>query len=109
MQDSADKRELNMTGSDKKRRPAPGRKDADAEFFHMSLLSQIMTHKKQKSLIEMQSDADLLFRQCKQSGKPFFEWSNWITNHIESSLAQFEAHKKNRLAAIYNKAKTKLL
>ncbi len=57
----------------------------------------------------MQSDADLLFRQCKQSGKPFFEGSNWITTHIESSLAAFEAHKKSRLANIYSRAKTTLL
>ena len=30
-----------------------GRKDADQEFFQMSLISQIMTHAKQKQLIEM--------------------------------------------------------
>jgi len=95
--------------SDKKKRPSPGRKDADAEFFHMTLLSQIMTHKKQKQLIEMQSGADQLFVLCKQSKKPFFEWSNWISAYIEKSLADFAEHKKSRLANIYERAKTQLM
>ena len=65
-----------------------------------------MTHKKQKQLIEMQSGADQIFVLCKQSGKPFFEWSNWISTYIEKSLADFAEHKKSRLANIYERAKT---
>ena len=52
-----------MASSDRRSsvRPARGRKDADQEFFQMSLISQIMTHVKQKQLIEMQAEQDKLF------------------------------------------------
>jgi len=86
-----------------------GRKDADHEFFVMTLVSQIMTHKKQRQLIEMQADADKLFLKCKNSGQPFFKWHDWIGNHIETSLTQLAEFKKNRLAKIFSRGQTKLL
>ena len=86
-----------------------GRKDADHEFFQMSLISQIMTHKKQKQLIEMQAETDKLFQKCKQSGKPFFEWHDWIMNYIESQLSKYNDFKQSRLSRIFQRGKTKLL
>ena len=56
-------RQLSMTSSSgRKQRPTAQRKNADQEFFQMSLLSTIMTHKKQKQLIEMQADGEKLFK-----------------------------------------------
>ena len=74
----------------------------------MTLLSQIMNHKKQKQLIEMQTAGDKLFLQCKQKGIPFFKWNEWIATHIETSLANFEKYRKNRLANIFKRGETKL-
>ena len=70
-----------------------GRKDADHEFFQMTLISQIMTHKKQKQLIEMQAEADKLFQECRQTGKPFFEWHGWICDYIETQLSKYDEFK----------------
>ena len=43
------------------RRSVALRKDADHEFFQMTLISQVLTHKKQNQLIEIQADVDKLF------------------------------------------------
>ena len=43
------------------RTSASVRKDADHEFFNMTLLAQVLSHPRQKQLIEMQADADKLF------------------------------------------------
>ena len=75
----------------------------------MTLVSQIMTHKKQKSLIEMQADGEKLFQQVKQQGLPFFKWSDWISNHIEDSLKRFEQYRKSRLSKIAARGNTRLL
>lgn len=57
----------------------------------------------------MQADADNLFEKCKQSGKPFFEWNDWIANHIEESLKAFATYKKSRLANLFKRGKDKLI
>ena len=75
----------------------------------MTLISQIMTHKEQKKLIEMQAETDKLFQQCKALGKNFFEFPDWIRNHIESSLTKYADFKQSRLARIFQRGKTKLL
>ena len=84
------------------------RKDADQEFFQMTLLAQIMTHKKQSQLIEMQAETERLFQRCKQSGQPFFNWPEWIRNHIETQLTMYQDFKRNRLAKIFQQGKKML-
>ena len=54
------------------------RKSPDQEFFHMLLLSHIIAHPKKNLLIEMQTDQEKLYKQVRNSGKPFFEWNQWI-------------------------------
>ena len=85
------------------------RKDADHEFFYMTLLSQIMTHKKQKQLIEIQADAEKLFKECKSKGVPFFDWNDWISTHIEITLEKLSNYKMNRLNNLAKRGQTKLL
>lgn len=68
-----------------------------------------MTHKKQKQLIEMQADAEKLFQMCKKSGKPFFQWNDWITNHIETSIRQYDEYRKNRLSKLAQRGQAKLI
>ena len=63
-----------------------GRKDADQEFFQMTLISQIMNHEKQKQLIEMQSHHEQLFKKCVATGQPFYTWHEWIANHINGQV-----------------------
>ena len=64
----------------------------------MTLLSHVMTHQKQKQLIEIQGDAEKLFKEVKEQGLPFFKWNDWIGNYIETSLIEYEQYKKNRLS-----------
>ena len=71
----------------------------------MTLISQIMKHPKQKQLIEMQAETERLFLRCKQSGQPFFEWPDWIKNHIETSLTMYKQFKQSRLARIFQRGK----
>ena len=75
----------------------------------MTLLSQIMTHKKQKQLFELQSEADKLLRDCKSKCIPFFQWNEWIQKYIETWLAKFDAYKKQRLERLAKKGQSKLL
>lgn len=57
----------------------------------------------------MQAETDKLFQKCKQSGKPFFEWHDWIMNYIESQLSKYNDFKQSRLSRIFQRGKTKLL
>ena len=41
----------------------------------------------------MQAETDKLFQQCKALGKNFFEFPDWIRNHIESSLTKYADFK----------------
>lgn len=68
-----------------------------------------MTHSKQRQLIEMQASADKIFEQCRSSGKPFYDWPNWINTYIETSLAKFAEFKAGRLNSIVKRGQTKLL
>ena len=80
-----------MTESvDKAAKREPARKDADHEFFNMTLLAQVLSHKHQKQLIELNLDAEALLKEVKRQGIPFFNWSDWIADHIDTSLFRFQ-------------------
>ena len=86
-----------------------GRKDADQEFFQMTLISQIMNHEKQKQLIEMQSHHEQLFKKCVATGQPFYTWHDWISNHISGQVQLYHTFRKNRLSMIFKKGKDLLI
>ena len=75
----------------------------------MTLLSHIMTHKKQKQLFELQSEADKLLKDCKSKGIPFFQWNEWIRKYIETWLANFDEYKRQRLNRLAKKGQNQLL
>ena len=87
----------------------PARKDADHEFFNMTLLAQVLSHKHQKQLIELNLDAEVLLKEVKKQGIPFFNWNNWIAEHIESSLYRFQAMKRNRISVLCRQGYNKLM
>ena len=98
-----------MTDSVVKAKREPARKDADHEFFNMTLLAQVLSHKHQKQLIELNLEADVLLKEVKRQGIPFFNWNNWIAEHIETNLARFQEMKRNRISVLCRQGYNKLM
>jgi len=47
-----------------------------------------MSHEKKNLLIEMQMNQQNLYKRCKSTKRPFYEWSIWIDDQIKSNLLE---------------------
>ena len=90
----------NDGASPRKTRRLSERKDPEQEFFHMLLLSHIIGHPKQNLLIEVQTEAETLYKQVKQTGQPFFQWNQWISDYIQKTLDDYKDKRNKRLEKI---------
>ena len=68
------------------------RKDPHEEYFKMSLVSFKLNNPTEAAVLQV--DPDKLYREVKNTGLPFFKWSDWLADYLSCALGKRENNRQ---------------
>ena len=71
---------MNSSGTSRKSRAQPKRKEPELEFFEMTVLAFILSHPSSKTIMTL--DRNKMYDDCKKVHKSFHEWPTWINQTL---------------------------
>lgn len=82
---------MNSSGTSRKSRAPPKRKEPELEFFEMTVLAFILSHPSSKTIMTL--DRNKMYDDCKKVHKSFHEWPNWINQTLTRIVLEEKYNK----------------